>query len=120
MSEPECEVSLISSSNESQQINKINILNDDKLIKLLNDNFNTEEQQLFINQFKLYLEYENDDTKYIINLEDIYQWIGFKQKVHAKRLLNDKFKQNIDYFVFSRTGEKSNERPKDNIMITTQ
>ncbi len=99
MYEPECEVSLTSSSSSSQQINKINILNDDKLLKLLNDNFNTEEQQLFINQFKLYLEYGDDDIQFIINFDNVCKWLGFTQKINAKRLLIDKFKENVNYII---------------------
>ena len=68
--EPEEEITTFNTNN-------YDILNDNKLLKLLNENFNTEEQQLFINQFKLFLEYDNDDTKFVIDFDNVYNWLGF-------------------------------------------
>ncbi len=70
---------------------------DDRLISLIKAELNTEEQQQFVNSFKLYLEYGDDDTKFIINFDDIWKWIGFTQKGHAKTLLTKKFIENIDF-----------------------
>ena len=99
------------------EIKNNNILNDNKLLKLLNDNFNTDEQQLFINQFKLYLEYGYDNTKFIIDFDDIYKWLGFTQKTNAKRLLINKFKENKNYCIFFRTEENKKGRKKEQIML---
>ena len=46
---------------------------DDALINLLAQNFNTDDEKLFVDSFKMYLEHGNDDTKYIISLDDIWQ-----------------------------------------------
>tara|TARA_Y100000389_G_scaffold186121_1_gene206170 strand:+ start:420 stop:2228 length:1809 start_codon:yes stop_codon:yes gene_type:complete len=90
------------------------ILNDDKLLKLLNDNFNTDEQQLFINQFKLYLEYGNDNTKFIIDFDDIWVWLGFTLKANAKKVLLKHFIENKD---FIQLDEKTKGRPIQYIKI---
>jgi hypothetical protein len=63
----------------------------------MKEKMNTEEQKQFIDSFKIYLEYGNDDTKFIIDLDDVWEWVGFTQKGHAKRLLISKFQENIDY-----------------------
>jgi hypothetical protein len=72
---------------------------DDRLIELLNERMNTNEQKQFINNFKNYLEYGNDDTKFIISLDNVWEWIGFNTKGNAKRLLINKFTENINYII---------------------
>jgi len=93
------------------------LLNNDRLLQLLNENFNDDEQQLFITQFKLYLNYGDDDTKYIIDLDNIYEWIGFSRKDPAKRLLEDNFNKYDDYRLFHLKVEKSFGRPKEQILM---
>jgi hypothetical protein len=44
---------------------------DDDLTNLLVHNFNTEDQKLFVQSFKMYLEHGDDDTKFVISLDDI-------------------------------------------------
>ena len=72
---------------------------DDRLSKLLNEKLNTEEQKLFVQSFQTYLHYGNDDTAFVINLDDIWQWVGFSNKGNAKTLLLKHFIENQDYTV---------------------
>lgn len=77
---------------EIQEINKI----DDLLIKKLKENFNENEQQMFMQSFSKYLRY-NPEKDYIIDLDDVYEWIGFNKKGDCKKLLIKYFKEHIDY-----------------------
>jgi phage anti-repressor protein len=72
---------------------------DDRLSQLLLDNLNTEEQKLFVQSFKAYLEYSDDDTKFVINLDDIWEWVGFSTKGNAKRLIEKTFKKDENYIL---------------------
>lgn len=72
---------------------------DDRLSQLLNDILNTEEQKLFVQSFQTYLHYGNDDTSFVINIDDIWQWIGFSKKDKAKDLLIKHFIENKDYTI---------------------
>ena len=54
-----------------------------KLINKLKDNFSTCEQQLFISSFYCYLNYKSDD--FVIDLDDIWNWLGFTRKDSAKK-----------------------------------
>ena len=74
---------------------------DDRLLTLMREEMNTEEQQQFINSFKIYLKYGNDDKQFIISLDDIWQWMGYYEKSKAKRLLISKFEENKDYIIHS-------------------
>jgi len=93
------------------------LLNDDRLLQLLNENFNDDEQQLFINQFKIFLEHGDDETKYIIDLDNIWQWLGFAEKRNAKTLLLNNFNKYEDYRLFVFKDEKSFGRPKEQILM---
>lgn len=67
---------------------------DTKLQDMLNLEFTNEEQQIFLQHFKEFL---NKDDKFIINIEFVFKWIGFGRKDHAKRLLKKYFIIDSDY-----------------------
>jgi phage anti-repressor protein len=67
---------------------------DIKLQDMLNLEFTNEEQQIFLQHFKGFL---NKDDEFIINIEFVFKWIGFARKDHAKRLLEKYFIIDSDY-----------------------
>ena len=50
---------------------------------------------MFVASFYCYLKY--DKNEFVIDLDNIWKWLGFSQKCTAKRLLEKNFKINIDY-----------------------
>ena len=67
--------------------------------------FSNEEQRLYVSNLFLYLNYHpiND---FIVNLENVWKFIGFSNKANAKRLLKHNFTENKDYkIIFIRTDE---------------
>jgi phage anti-repressor protein len=66
------------------------------MVEKVRQNFNTYEQQMFVSSFYCYLNYD-DKLDFIIDLDSIWKWIGFSQKVSAKLLLEKSFIENIDY-----------------------
>ena len=81
---------------ENNPITKLNGNYQSKLITKVQNNFNNYEQQMFIASFYCYLnhDYEKD---FVIDLDNIWQWLGFGQKVNAKRVLEKNFTINKDY-----------------------
>ena len=81
---------------ESNPITKLNGDYQSKLITKVQNNFNNYEQQMFIASFYCYLkhDYEKD---FVIDLDNVWQWLGFGQKVNAKRVLEKNFTINKDY-----------------------
>lgn len=67
-----------------------------KLIEKVKDNFTSYEQQLFLSSFYCYLKY-NSKNDFVIDLDDVWKWLGFNQKVKAKALLKNHFKIDEDY-----------------------
>lgn len=67
-----------------------------KMIDKIKVNFTTYEQQMFVSSFYCYL--NCDPVKdFIIDLDSVWKWLGFVQKVNAKRVLEKNFKLNDDY-----------------------
>lgn len=81
---------------ENTPITKLSNTFNDKLIERVKQNFTNTEQKLFITSFYSYLNY--DEIKdYVIDLNDIWKWLGFHQKIKLKILLQKYFKENTDY-----------------------
>lgn len=76
-----------------------------KLIERLKKHFDEEEQRLYVTNLFLYLNYHpiND---FVVNLENVWKFIGFSNKANAKRLLKQHFTENKDYkLIIIRTDE---------------
>jgi len=69
-----------------------------KLLQKIKDNFTNDEQQLFVVSFYGYLNY-HPNNDYVIDLDDVWNWLGFFQKANAKKVLEKNFIINIDYKV---------------------
>ena len=66
------------------------------LLNKVKNTFNESEQQLFIASFYSYLNYHKTDD-YIVDLDNIWKWLGFNQKIKAKYLWEKNFKLEKDY-----------------------
>jgi hypothetical protein len=81
---------------ESNPITKLNSDYQCKLIEKVKNSFSNYEQQIFVSSFYCYLNY-NSKTDFVIDLDNVWKWLGFSQKVNAKTLLEKNFIVNKDY-----------------------
>ena len=95
---------------ESNPITKLNGNYQSKLIEKVQKYFNDYEQQMFVASFYCYLQYDNKKD-FVIDLDNIWQWLGFCQKEACKRLLEKNFVIDKDYKNFASTAVKAK---KDN------
>ena len=72
---------------ETNPITKLNAIYQSKLIAKIKHTFTEKEQQLFVASFYGYLNY-NSKIDFVIDLDTIWEWVGFKQKIKAKVLLD--------------------------------
>ena len=88
-----------------------------KLLNKLKESFSTEEQKLFISSFYCYSNFKSDD--FVIDLDDIWRWLGFSRKNDAKKCLEKNFKVETEYkIVLRRMAENlSGGRPSEKIML---
>ena len=75
---------------------KLTETHNNNLLNKVKNTFNETEQQLFIASFYSYLNYHKTDD-YIVDLDNIWKWLGFDQKIKAKYLLEKNFEVEKDY-----------------------
>ena len=76
-----------------------------ELVQKLKENFTESEQQMFVQSFSMYLNHDQE-SEYIINLDDIYNWIGFTRKMDCKKLLLKYFEEHKDYKIIDSSSEE--------------
>jgi hypothetical protein len=81
---------------EKNPISKLSKEYNNKLINKIKDNFTSFEQQLFVSSFYCYLNYDKN-IDFVLDLDDIWKWLGFSQKIRAKECIEKYFKLDIDY-----------------------
>ena len=81
---------------EKNPIIKLSNEYNSKLLNKIKENFTGFEQQLFVSSFYCYLNYDKN-IDYVVDLDNIWKWLGFQQKYHAKVLLERHFNIDIDY-----------------------
>ena len=67
-----------------------------KLLKKIQESFSGFEQQLFVSSFYCYLNYDKNND-FVIDLDNVWKWLGFASKFTAIRTLEKYFKINDDY-----------------------
>ncbi len=67
-----------------------------RLLTKIQESFTGFEQQLFVSSFYCYLNYDKN-LEFVVDLDNVWKWLGFQQKVNAMTLLEKYFKINIDY-----------------------
>ena len=70
-----------------------------RMLQELKNEFTKDEQEIFVANFYMYLNYHQTD-EYPISLDDIWKWIGYSTKASAKRVLmneNHNFIKGKDY-----------------------
>ena len=81
---------------EKNPISKLSNAYNNKLINKIKDNFTDFESQLFVSSFYCYLNYDKN-IDFVVDLDDIWKWLGFQQKYNAMRMLEKHFNLDIDY-----------------------
>ena len=116
MSQPINIVKLI----EENPNNKLSKSYQGNLINKIKDNFSTKDQELFISSFYCYLNYKNND--FVIDLDDMWKWLGFSTKQKGKELLEKHFTVDIDYeLVFNlQVKNPKGGRPKEKFMLNVK
>jgi phage anti-repressor protein len=108
---------------ETNPITKLSTDYNNKLLIKIKEQFTNIEQQLFLSSFYCYLKYHpiND---FVIDLDNVWKWIGFSKKYNSERILEKHFKIDIDYKILAPqvgearlNGEKWGGHNKKTIML---
>jgi phage anti-repressor protein len=96
---------------ESNPITKFSGDYQSKLIEKVKNNFTNYEQQMFLSSFYCYLKYDSKND-FVIDLDNVWKWLGFSSKFNAKRLLENKFIINQDYKLLLLQSAKQTNQTK--------
>jgi hypothetical protein len=107
---------------ENNPITKLSNTYQGNLLTKIQAKFTDNEQQLFVSSFYCYLNY-NQKNDFVIDLDNVWKWLGFSQKYNAKIMLEKQFIIDIDYKIFAPegSGAKKDTRGghnKETIMLT--
>lgn len=102
---------------EEQPLDKLSQQTNANLVSKLQETFTNEEQQLFLASFWCYQNHNPED--FVINLDDVWKWLGFARKENCKRVLKYLIK-NTDYKLVLLQLEENllGGRPKETILLT--
>jgi hypothetical protein len=81
---------------------------ENKMISKIKKEFTEPQQQLFVGSFYCHLKFDAKDD-FVIDLDDVWKWIGFTRKDNAKRLLEKFFIEDRDYKVSPIQSEKKTQ-----------
>jgi len=81
---------------EAKPITRLSNEYNNKLLYKIRDSFTETQQNLFVSSFYCYLNY-HPTNDFVIDLDDVWKWLGFSQKVKAKELLEKNFIVDKDY-----------------------
>ena len=81
---------------ENNPITKLSTTYQNRLLTKIKAKFTETEQQLFVASFYGFLNY-NSNTDFVIDLDDVWKWVGFSNKAHSKHLLEKQFVIDKDY-----------------------
>lgn len=81
---------------EKNPISKLSSVYNNKLLVKIQEAFTGFEQQLFVSSFYCYLNYDKN-TDFVVDLDNVWKWLGFQQKYHAKTVLEKHFQLDTDY-----------------------
>jgi hypothetical protein len=90
---------------EKNPIAKLSNTYNSKLLNKIQQNFTGFEQQLFVSSFYCYLNYDKN-IDFCVDLDKVWEWLGFSQKASGIRILEKHFKLDIDYKTASHTDEE--------------
>ena len=81
---------------DNNPITKLSSTYNGKLLTKIKEEFTDFEQQLFVSSFYCYLNYDAKKD-FVIDLDDVWKWLGFTLKSSAKRTLEQCFTVDKDY-----------------------
>ena len=81
---------------ENSPITKLSNTYQGNLLKKIQTKFTDQDQQMFVASFYCYLNY-NQKNDFVVDLDNVWKWMGFQYKLNAKRLLEKQFIVDQDY-----------------------
>jgi hypothetical protein len=79
-----------------------------KIINNVKENFTELQQKLFVTFY--YFTINSNENDFVIDIDDVWNWIGYTQKVNAKQLIEKNFIKDIDYIISINNKKKDDKK----------
>ena len=76
-----------------------------RLMTKMRETFTDKEQQMFLMSFYTYLNY--DKHEFVVDLDKVWEWLGFSKKFNALRVLEKSFTKDVEYKIVLRSEERT-------------
>jgi hypothetical protein len=96
---------------ENNPITTLSTTYQNKLLTKIKAKFTESEQQLFVASFYGFLKYDSNND-FVIDLDDVWRWVGFSNKAHSKHLLEKQFVIDKDYITSLTLHGKQSEHTR--------
>ena len=83
---------------EKNSITRLTKDYENKLLMKIKENFNDNQQQLFVASFYCFLNYDKKND-FVIDFDNVWKWLGYTRKSDGKRILEKFFTKDVDYKV---------------------
>jgi len=94
---------------ETNPITRLTQPYNNRFVNNIKDTFTETEQQLFVSSLYCFLNY-HPTNDFVVDLDNIWSWLGFSQKAMAKRLMETHFSEGNDYKrLLCRSAEQKSE-----------
>jgi phage anti-repressor protein len=93
---------------ENNPITRLSQTYQHKLLNKIKAKFNENEQQMFVASFYCYLKHDSSKD-FVIDLDNVWEWLGFATKQKAKDLLEKQFIKESDYKLLLRNSVEQKE-----------
>jgi hypothetical protein len=108
---------------ETNPITKLSKNYQGKFLEKIQNTFTETEQRLFVSSLYNYLNYDSKKD-FIIDMSDIWKWLGFSRKEHCKVVLEKHFTKDADYKISLFTNKVYEEKtapqvggvPRENVL----
>lgn len=81
------------------------------------DEFTSDEENIFIKNFHMYLNYDQSND-FVIDFNTAFEYIGFSRKDNAKKVLVNNFELDKDYQIHKQDKNPNGGSSKENILLT--
>jgi MSV199 domain len=92
---------------EKNPITRLSHVYQNTLVNKIKERFTDSEQQLFAGSFYCYLNYDSKKD-FVVDLDNVWKWIGFSRKGHAKTMVEKHFVEEIDFKILLPQLRKQN------------
>lgn len=95
-------------------------MDDNELVQRFRNEFSSDEQQHFLNNFQLYLRHGKNSNDFVVKFDNVWKWLGISRKDNAKRILTKDFIKDLEYIIIHNQPSRCGGQNHEDIYMTIE